>query len=78
MSLETNTIFIIFNMKVSEDRTVNYGRIVAEILPQKTEKHHTWITVGGDLINLWGDITVITSYLTAAKLIFNIMLSTKM
>ena len=43
----TNTIFFFTKDKVSEDKTVTYGIIVAKIRPQKAETHLTRITVGG-------------------------------
>ena len=58
-------------------RTVTYGIIVAEIIPQKAETHRTRLTVGGNLINLPGDVTTSTADLIMDKLIFNSVLSTK-
>ena len=74
----TNTIFFIPKEKVPAGRTVTYGRIVAEIRPQKSETHQTRLTVGGNLINFHGDVTTPTADLITAKLIFHIVLSTKM
>ena len=37
----TNTILFIPKEKVPSGRTVTYGRIVAEIIPQKAETHCT-------------------------------------
>ena len=73
----TNTFFFIPNDKVPAGRTVNYGRIVAEIRPQKAETHRTRLTVGGNLIHFPGDVTTPTADILTAKLIFNIVLSTK-
>ena len=73
----TNTIFFIPKDKVPAGRTVTYGRIVAEIRPQKDETHHTRFTVGGNLINFPGYVTTPTADLVTAKLIFNSVLSTK-
>ena len=47
----TNTIFFIPKDKVPAGRTATYGRIVAEIRPQKAEIYRTRLTVGGNLIN---------------------------
>ena len=58
-------------------RTVTYGRIVAEIKPQKAETHCTRITVGGNLINSPGDVTTPTTDLITSNIIFNSVLSTK-
>ena len=54
----TNTLFFIPKDKVPAGRTVTYGRIVAEIRQQKAETHCTRLTVGGNLINLPGDVTI--------------------
>ena len=58
-------------------RTVTYGRIVAEIRPQKSEINRTQLTVGGNLVKFPGDINTPTADLTTAKLIFNSVLYTK-
>ena len=73
----TDTIFFIPKDKVKAGKTVTYGRIVAEIIPQKAETHCTRLTVGGNLINLPGDVTIPTEDLITSKLIFNSVLSTK-
>ena len=77
MQSGTNTIFFIPKGKVTAGRTVTYGRIVAEIRPQKAETHHTRLTVGGNVTNFPGDVTTSTADLITAKLIFNSVLSTK-
>ena len=74
----TNTIFSIPKEKVTSDRTVTYGRIVAEVGTQKTETHCTQLTVGGNLITSPGDVTTTTSDLITSKLLFNSVLIKKM
>ena len=74
----TNTVFFIPQEKLPAGRTVTYGRIVAEIIPQKAETHRTRITVGGNSINFPGDVTTPTADIITAKLIFNSVLSKKM
>ena len=74
----TNTIFFIPKKKLPAGRSVTYGIIVAEIIPQKAETYRTRLTVGGDLINFPGDVTTTTAYLITARLISNSVLSTKM
>ena len=59
----TNTIFFISKDKVTSGRTVTYGRIVAEIRPQKAETHRTRLTMGGNLISFPGDVTTPTAYI---------------
>ena len=58
-------------------RTVTYGRIVAEIQPQKSEIRCTQLTVIVNIINLPGEVTTPIAYLTTPKLVFNSVLSTK-
>ena len=77
MPYGTNTIFFIPKDKVPAGRTVTYGRIAAEIRPQKAETHRTRLNVGGNLINFPGVVTTPTADLITAKLIFNSVLSTK-
>ena len=74
----TNTILFVPKEKVPVGRTVTYGIIVAEIQPQKAETHCTKITVGGNLINFPGDVTMPTADLITAKIIFNSVLLKKM
>ena len=50
---------------------------MAQKRPQKANKYCTRLTVGGNLINFPGDVITLTAYLITAKLIFNIILSTK-
>ena len=73
----TNTTFFIPNDKVPSGITVTYGRIVAEIRPQKAETHRTRLIVGGNSIHFPGDVTTPTADLITAKLVFNSVLSTK-
>ena len=73
----TNTIFFIPKDKIPAVRTVTYGRIVTKIRPQKAETHRNRLTMGGNLINLPGDVTTPTADLITSKLIFNTVLSTK-
>ena len=73
----TNTIFSIPKDKVPAGRKVTYGRIEAEIRPQKAETHRTRLTVGGNLIHFPGDVTTPTADLITSKIIFNSVLSTK-
>ena len=72
----TNTIFFIPKGGVPAGRTVTYGRIVAEIQPQKAETHRTRLTVGGNLINFPGYVTTPTADIIMANLVFNSALST--
>ena len=77
MTYGTNTILFIPKEKLPAGITVTYGRIVAEIIPQKAETHRTRLTVGENLINFPGDVTTPTSDIITAKLMFKSVLSTK-
>jgi hypothetical protein len=48
MPHRTETIVFICKAAVPVGRKVTYGRIVAQIRPQKTETHRVRLTVGGD------------------------------
>ena len=66
----TNTIFLVTKDKVPTGRTETYGEIVAEILRLNSETHRTRFTVGGNVINLHGDVKTPTADLITATLIF--------
>ena len=67
----THTIFFIPKGNVTAGRIVIYGIIEENIRPQKAETHHTQLTVGGNLMNLPGDVTTTTPDLITSKIIFN-------
>ena len=74
----TETIFFIQKSEIPKDRLrdITYGRIVVSYRPQKTEKHRSRLTVGGDRINYPFDVSTPTSNLTTIKLLWNSVLST--
>ena len=74
----TDTIFFIQKSEIPKDRLrdITYGRIVVSYRPQKTEKHRSRLTVGGDRINYPFDVSTPTSDLTTIKLLWNSVLST--
>ena len=74
----TNTIFFVKYDEIPKDRIkdVTYGRIVVDYRPQKSEPHRTRLTVGGNLIKYPGDVSTPTADMTAAKVLFNSILST--
>ena len=71
-----NTIYFIFHTDVPVVTTFTYGQIVCTSRPQRTEKHRTRITVGGDLFICLYDVSAQTSDMTTAKLLFNSVIST--
>ena len=74
----TETIFFIPKSEIPKDRfrDVTYGKIVVSYRPQKTEKHRSRLTVGGDRINYPFDVSTPTSDLSTIKMLWNSVLST--
>ena len=71
-----NTIDFITYDDVPVGTTITYGRIVCTYRPQKTEKHHTKLTVGGNMSICMYDVSAPTSDMTTSKLIYNSVIST--
>ena len=63
----TDTIDFIPHADVPFGTTVTYGRIFSTYCPQKTQKHRTWITIGGNLFICLYDVCAATSDMTTAK-----------
>jgi hypothetical protein len=72
----TETIVFIRKADVPNGRKVTYGRIVAQIRPQKTETHRVRLTVGGDRLEYAGSVSTPTAKLTTAKCLLNSTIST--
>ena len=72
----TNTCFFIHNHEVPQCSKVTYSRIVCDIRPRKNQTHRVKLTVGGDTFSYKGPVSAPTSYLTTAKLHWNIVLYT--
>ena len=72
----TNNIDLILHSNVSFGNTVTYGRIFCMYRPQKTEKNHTRLTVGGNMFTCLYGVSAPTSDMTTAKLLFNSVIST--
>jgi hypothetical protein len=75
----TNTIFFIPKDKVPKDRMkdVTYGSFTCNLKPNKTEKHQTRLTAGGDRINYPKDVCTPTADMTLVKILLNSIISTK-
>eukprot|EP00957_Ditylum_brightwellii_P006928 524145-Ditylum_brightwellii.AAC.1 len=73
----TNTIFFIKKNEMPVDRKATYARFVVDERSQKSEKHRTRITVGGNLVNYPGDVHTPTADLDLAKILFNSVISDK-
>ena len=72
----TDTIDFIPHTDVPVGTTVTYGQIVFTYRPQKTEKHRTRLTVGGNLFICLYDVSAPTSDMTTSKMLFNSVIST--
>ena len=71
----TNTIIPIQQRDIPTGRKATYVKYVCNIRPQKTEKHRTRITVGGNLITYPGNTSTPTADMTTAKLLMNSTIS---
>ena len=61
---------------IPKDRTVTYARIVVDYRPQKVDLYRVILTVGGNLLNVPGDLSTRTAEMTTSKLLFNSVIST--
>ncbi len=72
----TNTIRFIPKAQMPNHKRATYARFVADIRPQKAEKHRVRMTIGGNLIEYEGDVSSPTGGLTTYKLHCNDIIST--
>ena len=72
----TNTIFFIPRSKVPKDKRPTYARFFCSYRPQKAEPYRTRITVGGNLINYPGNLSMKVADMTTFKILVNSTLST--
>ena len=70
-----DTIKFIFHKEKPKDIRAIYVRAVCNIRPQKTDTHRTRLTVGGNLLDYPGEVSIPTSDLTTMKLHVNIAIS---
>ena len=76
----TDTFFFMSHDKIRDippDKTVTYARIVVDNQPQIAEPNRVRLTVGGNLLNVPGELSTTTVDLTASKILCNTVLSTK-
>ena len=62
---------------IPPDKTVTYAQIVVDYRPQKSDPNRVRLTVGGNLLNVPGDLSTATADLTTSKILRNSVLSTK-
>ena len=72
----TNTIFFIPRSKVPKHKRPTYARFVCSYRPQKAEPYRTRITVGGNLIDYPGYLSMKVADMTTFKILMNSTLST--
>ena len=72
----TNRVMFIPKYKIPKDKKVTYGKIVCEMKPEKEDKELTRLTVGGNLLDFTGNLSVPTASVTTAKCVFNSVVST--
>ena len=75
----TNTLFFMNKnaiRNIPKDRTVTYAHIVVDYRPQKVNPYRVRVTVGGNLLNVPGDLSTRTAEMTTSKLLFNSIIST--
>jgi hypothetical protein len=73
----TDTCFPIKLTDIPKDRQIIYGKIVCEYKPHKKEKNRVRLTVGGDILDYSGDVSISTTDTTPFKILINRTLSTK-
>ena len=72
----TNTIFFIPVTKVPRNKHPTYARFVCSFRPQKPEPYRTCLTVGGNLIDYPGNLSMKVADMTTFKILVNSTLST--
>ena len=72
----TNTMFFIPFSQVPKDKRPTYARFVCSYRPQKAEPYRTRITVGGNLIDYPGNLSMKVADMTTFKILVNSTLST--
>ena len=75
----TNTIKSVYKCEVPSNRmkVVTCSQFVYSVHPKKCEKNQRRFVVGGDRINYPVEVTMPTAEMLVAKLLFNIVMSTK-
>ena len=58
-------------------KDITYGQFLCMVRPEKAEPNQTRFTVGGDRINYPGAVATPTAEMLLAKMLFNIVISTK-
>ena len=72
----TNTIFFIPITKVPPDKQPTYACFICSYHPQKAEPHCTCLTVGGNLIDYPGNLSMKVADMTTFNILINSTIST--
>jgi hypothetical protein len=72
----TDTCFFVNITIIPKDRKITYGKIVCDYNPQKKEKQHVRITVGGNRLDYSGNVATSTADITTFNILINSTLST--
>ena len=62
---------------IPRDKTVTYARIIVDYRPQKSNPNCVRLMVGGNILNVPGDLRTSSADLTTSKILWNSVLSTK-
>ena len=76
----TNTFFFVSHDKIRDippDKKVTYARIVVDYRPQNSDPNSVRLTVGGNILNVPGDLSTTKANLTTFKILWNSVLSNK-
>ena len=75
-----NIFFFMSNDKIRDilpNKTVTYAHIVVDYRSQKADPNPVRLTVGGNLLNVPGNLSTTTAYLTTSNILFNSVVSRK-
>ena len=75
----TDTVFFMNPAEVTRvprEKTVSYARIVVDVRPQKPDPNRVWLTIGGNLLNVPGDLSTPAADMVMIKILWNSVLST--
>jgi hypothetical protein len=73
----TNTCLFVKLTNIPKDRKIKYCKIVCDYKPHKKYKERIRFTVGGDILDYYGDVATSTADITTFKILINSTLSTE-
>ena len=75
----TKTLFLIDQnaiQRIPTDQTATYARVVADYIPQMADPYRFRVIVGGNLLNVPGNLSTRTEDMKTSKLLLNSVIST--